>query len=312
MRKVIGIGETLLDIIFRNNQHEKAVPGGSAFNCMVSLGRCHVPALFISELGSDRVGRLLKDFMQENNLSTKYIDFYDDGHSPVSIAFLNENQQAEYQFFREFPKQRLQIQFPEINADDILIFSSYFAVNPELREKVYSLIQYAKQQKAIVYYDINFRKAHASERNMLLPFLLENIAHAPIVRCSNEDLGNFFPGENIENIYNKYISPKCKNFIVTQGEREIQLKASIYKKNYQVEAILPVSTIGAGDNFNAGIIYGLMKNRILSDDLAKLKESQWDALIKDGQEFAKNVCLSFENYVSKEFAKQKSLCIFLL
>ena len=32
MRKVIGIGETILDIIFRNEQPSAAVPGGSVFN----------------------------------------------------------------------------------------------------------------------------------------------------------------------------------------------------------------------------------------------------------------------------------------
>lgn len=32
MRKIIGIGETILDIIFRNNQPSHAVPGGSTFN----------------------------------------------------------------------------------------------------------------------------------------------------------------------------------------------------------------------------------------------------------------------------------------
>lgn len=39
MRKVIGIGETILDIIFRNDQPSAAVPGGSVFNGIVSLGR---------------------------------------------------------------------------------------------------------------------------------------------------------------------------------------------------------------------------------------------------------------------------------
>lgn len=305
MRKVIGIGETLLDIIFRNNQPEKAIPGGSAFNCMISLGRCNVPALFISELGNDKVGRFLQNFMLENNLPTGYIDFFDEGNSPVSLAFLDENQQAEYQFFRSFPKQRLQIPFPEINANDILILSSYFAVNPELREKVFPLIQCAKQQKAIVYYDINFRRAHASERNRLIPFLLENVAHASLVRCSNEDLENFFPEETIETIYRKYIAPKCEIFIVTHGKEAIQLKTPSFEKKYPVEAVLPVSTIGAGDNFNAGIIYGLMKNKILSGNLANLNEQQWDELIAEGKAFAKNACLSLENFVSKDFAQQK-------
>lgn len=38
MRKVIGIGETILDIIFKNDQPHTAVPGGSVFNGLVSLG----------------------------------------------------------------------------------------------------------------------------------------------------------------------------------------------------------------------------------------------------------------------------------
>ena len=38
-RTVVGIGETVLDIVFKNNQPQAAVPGGSVFNAMVSLGR---------------------------------------------------------------------------------------------------------------------------------------------------------------------------------------------------------------------------------------------------------------------------------
>ena len=56
MRKVIGIGETILDIVFKNNQPTKAVPGGSVFNGLISLGRAGVDATLISEVGNDRVG----------------------------------------------------------------------------------------------------------------------------------------------------------------------------------------------------------------------------------------------------------------
>ena len=38
-RMIAGIGETVLDILFRNGQPQAAVPGGSVFNAMVSLGR---------------------------------------------------------------------------------------------------------------------------------------------------------------------------------------------------------------------------------------------------------------------------------
>ena len=53
MRKVIGIGETILDIIFRDEQPSAAVPGGSVFNGIVSLSRTGVPVCFISETGND-------------------------------------------------------------------------------------------------------------------------------------------------------------------------------------------------------------------------------------------------------------------
>jgi len=41
-QRVIGIGETVLDILFKDNQPQKAIPGGSAFNSIVSLGRAGV------------------------------------------------------------------------------------------------------------------------------------------------------------------------------------------------------------------------------------------------------------------------------
>ena len=42
-RRIIGLGETVLDIIFRNDQPLKAVPGGSTFNAMISIGRTKTP-----------------------------------------------------------------------------------------------------------------------------------------------------------------------------------------------------------------------------------------------------------------------------
>ena len=68
MRKVIGIGETILDIIFRGDQPSAAVPGGSVFNGIVSLGRMGANVGFISETGNDRVGNIILQFMRDNNI----------------------------------------------------------------------------------------------------------------------------------------------------------------------------------------------------------------------------------------------------
>ena len=192
MRKVIGIGETILDIIFRDGQPTAAVPGGSVFNGIISLGRAGVDVCFISEIGNDRVGNIIKAFMEDNHVSTEYVSIFPDGKSPVSLAFLNDRNDAEYTFYKDYPKQRLDVVFPKINEDDILIFGSYFALNPVLRDKVAELLEYAKERKAIIYYDPNFRSTHKPEALKLAPTIIENLEYADIVRGSDEDFANMY------------------------------------------------------------------------------------------------------------------------
>ena len=73
MRKVIGIGETMLDIIFKNNKPIEAVPGGSTFNAIVSLGRAGVPTTFFAETGNDRVGEHIVQFLKDNGVDANNV-----------------------------------------------------------------------------------------------------------------------------------------------------------------------------------------------------------------------------------------------
>ena len=89
MRKVIGIGETIMDIIFKNGQPTAAVPGGSVFNGIISLGRLGVNVTVISETGNDRVGREILKFMEENGVDSSNVNVYEDGRTAISLAWLN-------------------------------------------------------------------------------------------------------------------------------------------------------------------------------------------------------------------------------
>ena len=168
MRKVIGIGETIFDIIFRNNQPTAAVPGGSSFNSIISLGRLGVPVTFISETGNDHVGELILDFMRQNGVATDHVQVYPDGKTPLSLAFLDERNDAQYQFYKDYPACRLDVEFPEIEADDIVLFGSYFALNPVLRPRVSAFLDYARQRGAEAVEtvrDVAHRCAHHKSRS---------------------------------------------------------------------------------------------------------------------------------------------------
>lgn len=307
MRKIIGIGETILDIIFRENRPYAAVPGGSVFNALVSLGRLGKEVLFISELGKDYVGDLIRSFMEENHISTQYIDFFPDGKSPISLAFLDERQNAHYTFYKSFPSQRLDVPFPPINEDDIFIMGSYFCIDPALRKRVREFIEYAAERRAIIYYDPNFRKAHLHEAIHLTPTLLENFEFADIIRGSDEDFENLFQESEVDKVYEEHIRVYCKNFLMTRGSKGVELRTKRVKAHFDTPFIQPVSTIGAGDNFNAGILYGLLKCDIRKADLDTLGEADWQKIVRCGLDLASEVCQQIDNYVSPDFAKNYQL-----
>lgn len=307
MRKVIGIGETVLDIIFKDDQPIAAVPGGSTFNCLISLGRCGVKASFISETGNDRVGQRIIRFLEENGVDSSSVSVYQDSKSPLSLAFLNEKNDAEYIFYKDHPKDRLDFNYPEVNEDDIVVFGSYYAVNPVIRPQVLGFLEYAKSHGAILYYDVNFRASHQDEVLKLTPNILENLELADIVRGSTEDFDVMFHKTDADAIYRSQISFYTKKFICTNGSAPVELRADGgMKKQYPIlkrEEV--VSTIGAGDNFNAGFIYGLMKYDVTREHMdTGLTESQWDHVIDCAMQFSANVCKSLNNYVDESFAKE--------
>ncbi len=298
MRKVIGIGETILDIIFKDGTPIAAVPGGSSFNGIVSLARAGVETCFISETGNDKVGDTIIRFMEENDINTTYVDRFPDGKSPVSLAFLDNQNEASYLFYKEYPKQRLNIGFPQIEPDDIVLFGAYYSLNPAMRHKIVEFLDYARAQGALIYYDPNFRETHAPEAIKLSSSILENMEYADLVRGATHDFIHMF-GLNTPNPIYQKVGYYCPNFICTQSEGPVTLFTRQFKKEYPVSPVPVVSTIGAGDNFNAGIIYGLLKYHVTRKQLPKLDEASWNKIIRYGMAFSSEVCQSYHNSVSK-------------
>ena len=293
----------MLDIIFRNNQPIQALPGGSTFNAIISLSRSGVNTSFISETGNDRVGRMIIQFLKDNGCEADSVSVYPDSKSPLSLAFLNDQNDAEYIFYKDHPHDRLDFTLPEINEDDIVLFGSYYAVNPVIRPQVKAFLDYAHERGAILYYDVNFRASHQYEVMKLTPNLLENFELADIVRGSAEDFEVLFKKNDAEQVYRSQIMFYTKKFIYTNASAPIQLFADNgLKKQYPIDKMDTVSTIGAGDNFNAGFLYGMLTNGITRSQLTEgLSEEQWDSIVEQGKKFSAEVCRSLYNYVSPEF-----------
>jgi fructokinase len=306
MRKIYTIGETVLDIVFKQFQPVVAKAGGSMLNASVSLGRIGLPIHFISEYGTDTVGRMIDGFLTTNGVDTRYVYHYPEGKSALALAFLDEKNNADYSFYKAYPPKRLDVVFPEVHAADIIMFGSFYGITYEIRDILLKFLVGAKEQGAVIIYDPNFRKSHLFEIDALKPAIVENISMASIVRCSDEDMELIFNAKDAGAAY-EIIKPLCPNLVYTSSSKAVYLRTPCFSEMFPVKPIEPVSTIGAGDNFNAGMVYGLYTQGLTKENLSGLSLRDWQMLVHYGIDFASEVCMSYDNYVSVEFAKQLTI-----
>jgi len=292
MQRVIGIGETVLDILFKNDQPQKAVPGGSTFNSIVSLGRAGVPCAMITQTGGDHIGDIICDFLRKNGVSDEFVCRHPNTKSHITLAFLNEHNDAQYEFYKDHASDLLDISLPHISADDIVLFGSFFAINPVIRPVVRKLLSEAHDAGAWLYYDVNFRKNHIAELPNILPNIEENMRLASVVRGSMEDFDYLYALQDAEAIYER-VGQYCPTLILTDGARSIRVFTPQGCDTYSVAQIDTVSTVGAGDNFNAGYIYA--KLRGIDDQASRIAMAQ---------RWSQDVCRQIGNNISDELVKQ--------
>jgi len=135
----------------------------------------------------------------------------------------------------------------------------------------------------------------------MLPLMIENMRAASIIRGSDEDFRHIFGTSNPDDTWNE-VMKYCECLVYTANVEGVHVRTRSFSGRYPVKKITPVSTIGAGDNFNAGMIAAIYKNGIRKDQLTTMGEDEWSKVVSMGVNFATDVCMSYENYISQEFA----------
>jgi len=298
MATVYCIGETVYDIIFEHGRPLAARAGGSMLNSAVSLGRSGLIVEMITELGDDRVGEMVMDFLEANGVSVSKVRPVKGFKTPVSLAFLDEQGNAEYSFYKMYPAERLNISWSSPSAGDTVLFGSFYSLDPAVHDKIAGFVRRAKEAGALTVYDPNIRKNHLGEIHKLIAQVEENISLASIVRGSDEDFTNLFGLHDEEEVYRRILDLGGQNLIITQGIKGASLFAGPVRLNIPARKVNVVSTIGAGDSFNAGIIFGLVIKGFAGSDLSGISLEDWKQILGYGISFAAEVCSSFDNYIS--------------
>lgn len=303
MKKIYSIGETVYDIIFKNYRPVTARPGGAMLNTSVSLGRLGLPVSFISEIGKDHTGDHIISFLKENKVDVSYIDRFSIGKTAISLAFLDEKENAEYSFYKHYPEERLKTGLPCPDEGDIVLFGSFYSITPDVRAPLILFLKSAKQSRAMIIYDPNFRRPHLRDLPQIIDLINENIGISSVVRGSDEDFEHIYGCKNADQAFQKLFCNGCSFLIYTRGSKSVEFRSEKFVFSLEVAKIKPVSTIGAGDSFNAGLIFYLLTRGINAEGLILMNEAQWKDAIKTAISFGSHVCQHLDNYISWDFAK---------
>jgi len=270
-------------------------------NTAVSLGRAGIRVEFISDIAADQAGNMIVRFLHENQVGTTFINRHTDGKTTLALAFLNEQADAGYSFYSGLPRERLKGTLPVPAGEDIVLFGSFFSLSDGNHEKIVAFLSAARQKKALILYDPNLRSPHLPELPRVMPGIVENMSHADIIRGSDEDFLHIFASRKPEEVYARIRSRDGQVLIYTRSNKAVSILTGKQEISVPVPRIKPVSTIGAGDSFNAGLIHSFITMGIGHGQILFLHSDEWVKIAGNGIRFSQNVCMSLDNYISDDF-----------
>lgn len=285
---IYGLGEIVLDIIFKDDKPQTAVAGGSVLNSLFSLAHKGCETTLISQVGEDFAGNLIFEQIEKSGINTNFINRSNKLQTSLALAFLNEKNDAKYQFYKDRISTDSNWKLPQIKQNDLLLMSSSFCVSEPGLQFIDKLIR----ENPIIFYDPNYRRIKELTEEEQAKRILQNISRAQIVRASDEDFQKAFGIQSAAEAWQLVNKMGDKQFIYSCGSKGVYFFNREFHFHIPSKEITPVSTIGAGDTLNAGIIYGIRDRNIVS-----IKKTEWEAIISIAIEWASEVCLSINNHL---------------
>lgn len=302
MRNIIAIGESVLDTVFREGQPVKSFVGGRIANALASLSMAGMRTFMVSECTTDRVGDIIMDFFTSKGVDINSVDRYPDGSTRLSAIF-EDGPQKQIVNYGTYPDQRFDVVWPRINEDDIVLFGSLYAVDLPQRKRLYELLKYAEERKAILVYLPGFQHGISFRITHVMPNVLENLELSSLVLAHQNDISDIFPGEQGDDAYHNHIEFYDNSFVYIDSACDITVFNGSLK--HHVSATHPVKNLlGWQSGLTAGIIYQLATRDITHEQLPLLTAEQWSGIIAQAQQWAQSSEASDDNCIHPDFAQQ--------
>ena len=245
---------------------------GAEANLCIGLSRLGATARFISRVGQDPFGQLIRRILEGEGVDVTALAT--DREAPTGVFFrehLPDGQRRVYYYRRASAAARLAPEdlHPEQFAGARVVHLTGItpALSPSCAAACQRAIELARQVGAAVSFDPNYRPRlwpAAEARQALRPLL----AQADIVLMGHEDAQAIFGAQDEAQALQQAADLGARIVVLKKAERGAAALAGgqrLEAPAYPVERV--VDPVGAGDGFDAGVLAGWLRGWSLEDSL---------------------------------------------
>jgi fructokinase len=279
---VLVCGEALVDLF--NAAPDRPVPGGSPFNVAIGLGRLGFPAAFLGGISTDDHGALLIRRLTDAGVDTRYA-LQTDRPTPVARVSTDEAGHPRYDFHVDrtadtaLTPDALPSTLPA--SIEAIALGSYPIAVPPMADALAALAAREGAHR-VVSIDANVRPALAGDLAAWRRRFAALVAHATIVKASDEDLLTAFgPDCHVPTLAQRWMEAGVSLVIVTLGAAGATAFFGSNSTTAPGQAVQVVDTVGAGDSFHAALLSRLHRRGLLSREaLGRLAVADLDDALR--------------------------------
>ncbi|WP_114108663.1 carbohydrate kinase family protein [Clostridioides difficile] len=314
MKKVISIGEALIDFIpnqngckLKNVSEFRRVAGGAPANVSAVVAKLGGKSSFISKLGKDAFGDYIIDVLNEVNVNTDYVLRTSKANTGLAFVSLKEDGNRDFSFYRN-PSADMLLEADEVKKEwfndcHSLHFCSVDLIDSPMKLAHKKAIEYALESNSIISFDPNIRLPLWDSEQSCKNAISEFLPFAHIVKISDEEL-EFITGENdIEKSLHKLFVGNVELVLYTKGKDGVDAYTKKVKGMCKGVKVNAIDTTGAGDSYIGSFLYTLLYKQITLNDIKEMKQETLNEYLEFSNYYAAHSTTikgAISSYATKE------------
>lgn len=242
------------DVLGKTASKPAIVPGGSACNTILGIGRLGSPARFIGKRGNDDLGRLFEDGLRHHNVEPRLFTSSTPTGCVLSII-TPDAQRSMLTCLGASGETKPSELTPDLFTNTALVhLEGYLLFNLEL---MMAALKVAKNSGALISLDLASYTVVEASRNVLPGIISEYVD----ILIANEDEARVYTGISNERESLEKLSHEVDIAVLKIGKRGSYIRSAgiTIQTKAMGDGAPVVDTTGAGDLWASGFLYGLLQ-----------------------------------------------------